>query len=124
MDVTIINNLTKNKMSKSYYNADDLKKFANITEFQKPLGDKFFEYYGEVFKDGALTAREKSLIALAVAHAVQCPYCIDAYSGDCLQKGADEEQMMEAVHVAAAIKSGSTLVYGVQMMNHVKEKTM
>ncbi|RKD19654.1 4-carboxymuconolactone decarboxylase [Pelobium manganitolerans] len=111
-------------MSKSYYNADDLKKFANITEFQKPLGDKFFEYYGEVFKDGALTAREKSLIALAVAHAVQCPYCIDAYSGDCLQKGADEEQMMEAVHVAAAIKSGSTLVYGVQMMNHVKEKTM
>jgi len=72
----------------------------------------------------ALTVREKSLIALAVAHVVQCPYCIDAYSTNCLQKGADEEQMMEAVHVAAAIKSGATLVNSVQMMNHVKSKLM
>jgi alkylhydroperoxidase/carboxymuconolactone decarboxylase family protein len=108
----------------NYFDSEDLKKFGNITEFQKPMGDKFFEYYSEVFKEGALTVREKSLIALAVAHAVQCPYCIDAYSSDCLKKGADEEQMMEAVHVAAAIKSGATLVFGVQMMNHVKDKTM
>lgn len=109
---------------KTYFDPADLKKFGKITEFQEPMGKKFFDWYGEVFKEGALTEREKSLIALAVAHAVQCPYCIDAYSTDCLQKGADEEQMMEAVHVAAAIKSGSTLVYGVQMMNHVKGMTM
>lgn len=111
-------------MAKNYFNPEDLKNFGKITEFQKVLGEKFFDYYGEVFKEGALTVREKSLIALAVAHAVQCPYCIDAYSTDCLQKGADEEQMMEAIHVAAAIKSGSTLVFGVQMMNHVKEQSM
>lgn len=111
-------------MNKSYFNPEDLKKFASITEWQEQMGKKFFEYYGEVFKEGALTAREKSLIALAVAHTVQCPYCIDAYSTDSLQKGADEEQMMEAIHVAAAIKSGATLVYGVQTMNHVKEQTM
>ena len=59
---------------KTYYNPDDLKKFGNISEFQPELAKKFFDYYGEVFKDGALTAREKSLIALAVAHTVQCPY--------------------------------------------------
>lgn len=88
------------------------------------MGKKFFEWYGEVFREGALTEREKALIALAVSHAVQCPYCIDAYSTDCLKKGADEEQMMEAVHVAAAIKGGATLVFGVQMMNHVKNMTM
>ena len=111
-------------MNKSYYQSDDLKKFGNITEFQEELGKKFFDYYGSVFKDGALSAREKALIALAVSHAVQCPYCIDAYSEDCLKKGADEEQMMEAVHVAAAIKSGAVLVHGVQMMNKVKEITM
>lgn len=111
-------------MSDSYFKTEDLAKFGNITEFQESLGNKFFEYYGEVFKEGALTEREKSLIALAVAHTVQCPYCIDAYSSTCLQKGADEEQMMEAVHVAAAIKSGATLVNSVQMMNHVKQKTM
>ncbi len=88
------------------------------------MGDKFFDWYGEVFKEGALTEREKALIALAVAHAVSCPYCIDAYSSTCLEKGADEEQMMEAVHVAAAIKGGATLVNGVQMMNHVKRLIM
>lgn len=108
----------------TYYNPEDLKKFSAIGDFQKPLADKFFSYYGDVFKEGALTAREKSLIALAVSHAVQCPYCIDAYSTDTLEKGCTEEQMMEAVHVAAAIRGGASLVHGVQMMNKAKELLM
>ena len=108
----------------TYYKPEDLKKFGNITEWQKELGDKFFDYYGSVFAEGALTAREKSLIALAVAHTIQCPYCIDAYTSDTLSKGVDEEQMMEAVHVASAIRGGASLVHGVQMMNQVKEKLM
>ncbi len=111
-------------MSKTYFNPEDLKKFGEITEFQEELGKKFFDYYSQVFQEGGLTKREKALIALAVAHTVQCPYCIDAYSTSCLQEGADGEQMMEAVHVAAAIKSGATLVNSVQMMNHVKKKSM
>jgi alkylhydroperoxidase/carboxymuconolactone decarboxylase family protein len=111
-------------MNRTYYNTSDLPKFGNVTEFQEKLGKKFFDYYGEVFKEGALTQREKSLIALAVAHAVQCPYCIDAYTTDSLEKGADEEQMMEAVHVATAITGGATLMHGVQMMNRTKEMTM
>ncbi|MEO8712605.1 MAG: arsenosugar biosynthesis-associated peroxidase-like protein [Parafilimonas sp.] len=111
-------------MSEHYYNAKDLSKFGNITEFQKNLGEKFFNYYNEVFAEGELTAREKSLIALAVAHAVQCPYCIDAYSSDAYEKGWSEGQMMEAVHVAAAIRGGASLVHGVQMMNKVKEIAM
>ena len=109
---------------KTYYNPEDLKKFGKIGEFQKELADKFFAYYGEVFKEGALTAREKSLIALAVSHAIQCPYCIDAYTTDTLEKGCDEEQMMEAVHVAAAIRGGASLVHGVQMMNKAKDISM
>ena len=112
-------------MSKdTYFNPEDLKKFGNISEWQEEYGKKFFDYYGSVFQEGALTEREKALIALAVSHTVKCPYCIDAYSSDCLKKGADEEQMMEAIHVAAAIQSGATLVYGVQMMNKVKKLTM
>ncbi len=111
-------------MEKTYYNPADLAKFGNIGEFQKELADKFFGYYGAVFAEGALTAREKSLIALAVAHAIQCPYCIDAYTTDTLEKGCSEEQMMEAVHVAAAIRGGASLVHGVQMMNKVKEVSM
>lgn len=111
-------------MDKTYYDPKDLKKFGNITELQPELGKKFFDYYGDVFKEGALTQREKSLIALAVSHAVQCPYCIDAYTSDSLEKGADETQMMEAIHVAAAIKSGAVLVHGVQMMNKIDDLTM
>ena len=108
----------------TYYNPEDLKKFGNIAEFEPDLANKFFSYYGAVFAEGALTAREKSLIALAVAHAVQCPYCIDAYTTDTLEKGCSEPEMMEAVHVAAAIRGGATLVHGVQMMNKVKGLSM
>jgi alkylhydroperoxidase/carboxymuconolactone decarboxylase family protein len=111
-------------MSKPYYVEEDLKKFGKITEFQKELGDKFFGWYDAVFEEGALTQREKSLIALGVAHAIQCPYCIDAYTRSSLEKGADEEQMMEAVHVASAIRGGASLVHGVQMMNKTKDLTM
>lgn len=111
-------------MSKTYYNAEDLGKFGNISELEPKLGKKFFDYYGEVFKEGELTEREKSLIALAVAHAIQCPYCIDAYTTDSLEKGATEKGMMEAIHVAAAIRGGASLVHGVQMMNKVKEISM
>ncbi len=111
-------------MSNHYYNAADLAKFGDISQYQKEMGDKFFDWYGEVFKDSALTAREKSLIALAVAHAVKCPYCIDAYSGESYAKGWSEAQMMEAVHVAAAITGGAALVHGVQMMNKIKKIAM
>ncbi len=103
--------------NKTYYNSEDLKKFGKIAEFQKPLADKFFSYYGEVFQEGALTAREKSLIALAVAHAVQCPYCIDAYTQTCLEKGSNVSEMTEAVHVAVAIRGGASLIHGIQMRN-------
>jgi alkylhydroperoxidase/carboxymuconolactone decarboxylase family protein len=108
----------------TYYNPDDLKKFGKIADFEPNLAAKFFSYYGEVFAEGALTAREKSLIALAVSHAVQCPYCIDAYTSDTLEKGCSEPEMMEAVHVAAAIRGGATLVHGVQMMNKAKSLSM
>lgn len=107
-----------------YYNAEDLNNFSKIGEFGKELADKFFAYYGSVFAEGALTAREKSLIALAVAHTVQCPYCIDAYATDATEKGCSEKQLMEAVHVAAAIRSGSSLVHSVQMMNKVRDISM
>ena len=101
----------------TYYNPKDLAKFAEMSEGSPELWKKFSEWYGAVFAEGALTAKEKSLIALAVAHAVQCPYCIDAYTQDSLEKGADLEQMTEAVHVASAIRGGASLVHGVQMKN-------
>lgn len=77
-----------------------------------------------MFAEGALSEREKALIALAVAHAVQCPYCIEAYTTESQAKGADLEQMTEAVMVATAIRGGASLVHGMQMLDHAKKAGM
>lgn len=108
----------------NYFESEDLKKFGNIGRVNKELADKFFDYYNSTMKAGALSEREKALIALAVAHAAKCPYCIDAYSNTCLEKGADEAQMAEAVHVAATMMAGITLVHSVQMMNHIDKASL
>ena len=108
----------------SYYKSEHLAHFGDIAEGNDELARKFFDYYGAVFADGALTVREKALIALAVAHAVQCPYCIDAYSSECLKQGADLEEMTEAVHVSTAIRGGASLVHGLQMLEHVTKSSM
>ena len=102
----------------SYYEADDLAKFGKIGEHAPKLAEDFFKYYGNVTgSDGALTKREKALIALAISHSEKCPYCIDAYTTACLEAGSNPAQMMEAVHVAAVMKAGITLVHSVQMQN-------
>lgn len=100
-----------------YYESHDLPRFGEMGEAAPELWQKFLAWYGAVFAEGALTEREKALIALGVAHAVQCPYCIDAYTQACLEKGSNVDQMTEAVHVAAAIRGGASLVHGVQMRN-------
>ncbi len=111
-------------MSDPYYRAEDLPRFGEIAEFAPELGRKFFHWYGSVFREGALSEREKALIALAVSHAVQCPYCIDAFTEACLEKGSDPEQMTEALHVAVAVRAGASLAHGMQMRNHLKKLGM
>lgn len=108
----------------TYYHPKDLARFSEVGKESPELWQKFNEWYNAVFKEGALSEREKALIALAVSHAVQCPYCIDAYSAASLQTGSTPEQMTEAVHVAAAIRGGATLVHGVQMRNHIDKLSM
>ena len=108
----------------TYYKPEDFPKFEEIGKEAPDLAKKFFEYYTAVFAEGELTEREKALIALAVAHTVQCPYCIDAYTQACLEKGSNPAEMTEAVHVATAIRGGSSLVHGVQMRNIAKKLSM
>ena len=108
----------------TYYKAEDLAKFEEIGKDAPELAKKFFEYYGAVFAEGELTEREKALIALSVAHAVQCPYCIDAYTQACLEKGSNLGEMTEAIHVANAIRGGASLVHGVQMRNIAEKLSM
>lgn len=107
-----------------YYKPEHLNHFHDIGQGSPELADKFFAYYHAVFADGALSKREKALIALAVSHTVQCPYCIEAYSKTALQEGSDLEQMTEAVHVATAIRGGATLIHGLQMLDQVNQLSL
>ena len=108
----------------AYYHPSDLHKFGDVGKEAPELWEKFSAWYDAVFAEGALTEREKALIALAVAHAIQCPYCIDAYTTASLEKGAAPDQMTEAAHVAAAIRGGASLVHGVQMRNRIEKLSM
>ncbi len=100
-----------------YYEERDLERFGEIGKYCPDLWERFMSYYQGVMAAGALTVREKALMALAVAHAVQCPYCIDAYTRGSLEAGSNLEEMTEAIHVAAAIRGGAALIHGLQVHN-------
>ena len=108
----------------TYYKPEDLLKFEEIGREAPELAKKFFDYYNTVFVEGELTEREKALIALAVAHTIQCPYCIDAFTQSCLEKGSSLGEMTEALHVVTAIRGGASLVHGVQMRNVAEKLSM
>jgi alkylhydroperoxidase/carboxymuconolactone decarboxylase family protein len=108
----------------AYYQSEDLARFSEMAEGAPELWRKFQAWYGDVFQERALSGREKALIALAVASAIQCPYCIDTYTRTCLENGSSLEQMTEALQVAAAIRGGATLVHGIQMKSIVEKLSM
>ncbi len=111
-------------MNETYYEPKDLEDFANIGEYATEEGAKFFDYYATATSAGKLTEREKSLIALTVATVRHCPYCIDAYTNKCLSLGVGHDEMMEAIHVGAAMVAGDTLAHATQMRKILKKKEM
>ena len=108
----------------AYYEEDDLQRFSDIAKHRPDLFEKFMSWYEACQADGALTRREKALIGLAVAHAIQCPYCIDSYAQNCLEAGSNIEQMTEAIHMASAIRGGASLIHGLQAHSSVNKVLM
>ena len=108
----------------SYYEEEDLDHFSDIGKHRPDLFEKFMAWYQACQDEAALTRREKALIGLAVAHAVQCPYCIDAFSQSCLENGSNMEQMTEAIHLASAIRGGASLIHGLQAHSSVNKVSM
>jgi AhpD family alkylhydroperoxidase len=88
---------------------------AQIAERRKQLApgihDAFQEFSRQVFADGALDQKTKQLIAVAVAHVTQCPYCIKGHTEAALRKGADEQELMEAIWVAAEMRAGGAYAH-------------
>lgn len=80
------------------------------------------EFNKAVFSDGALPSLTKQLIAVAVAHTTQCAYCIKGHVKEALRQGATEEQLMEAIWVAAEMRAGGAYAHSAvalkEMMGH------
>jgi AhpD family alkylhydroperoxidase len=77
-----------------------------------PETDKAFRAFSkQVFAEGALPTKTKQLIAVAVAHATQCPYCIRGHTQGAKQHGATEQEIMEAIWVAAEMRAGAAFAH-------------
>jgi alkylhydroperoxidase/carboxymuconolactone decarboxylase family protein len=106
----------------SYYLSEDLARFAEMAKTNPQLFDLFMKWYGATMEAGALDGKTKKLIALAVAFAIQEPYCIDSYASACTDAGVTPEEMSEAVNVAAVIRGGGTIAHWVQACNTMARK--
>jgi AhpD family alkylhydroperoxidase len=86
-----------------------------------------FRAFGQrVFADGALPSKTKELIAVAVAHVTQCPYCIRGHTALALKKGATEQELMEAIWVAAEMRAGAAYAHSIiaiDAMNRAENKS-
>jgi AhpD family alkylhydroperoxidase len=82
-----------------------------------------FEAFGKaVFADGALPAKIKQVIAVAVAHVTQCPYCIKGHTKAALHAGATPEELMEAIWVAAEMRAGGAYAHSALMLATLAEE--
>ena len=77
------------------------------------INNAFHEFSKKVFADGALPSKAKQLIAVAVAHVTQCPYCIRGHTRAALRHGASEQEIMEAIWVAAEMRAGGAFAHSV-----------
>ncbi|AJT48988.1 alkylhydroperoxidase [Burkholderia thailandensis] len=82
----------------------------------------FRAFGNSVFADGALPAKTKQLIAVAVAHVTQCPYCIRGHTKEALKAGATESEIMEAIWVAAEMRAGAAYAHSALALDAMKEE--
>ena len=83
-----------------------------------------FRLFGQrVFADGALPSRTKQLIAVAVAHVTQCPYCIRGHTELALKEGASEQELMEAIWVASEMRAGAAYAHSIIAIDTMHEAT-
>ena len=87
-----------------------------------PAQAQAFRTFSEsVFADGAVPAKTKQLIAVAVAHVTQCPYCIRSHTRTALKQGATGEEIMEAIWVAAEMRAGGAYAHSVLALETIAE---
>jgi AhpD family alkylhydroperoxidase len=96
----------------------------DLAERRKSLApktaDAFKAFSQSVFAEGALGSKTKQLIAVAVAHVTQCPYCIRGHTKSARQHGATAEEIMEAIWVAAEMRAGAAYAHSILALDAVE----
>jgi AhpD family alkylhydroperoxidase len=88
----------------------------------QPETEAAFRTFGKVvFEDRALSAKTKQIIAVAVAHVTQCPYCIRGHTKAALHHGASEEELIEAIWVAAEMRAGAAYAHSVLALEEMEK---
>src|SRR5688500_8834561 len=85
------------------------------------IHEAFTNFSRRVFSDGALPTKTKQLIAVAAAHITQCPYCIRGHTKAALRQGATAEEIMEAIWVAAEMRSGAAYAHSALALDTIAE---
>jgi len=94
---------------------------AKRRELTPDISAAFQAFQGKVFADGALPAKTKQLIAVAVAHVTQCRQCIEAHTRAAVRAGATPQELMEAVWVAAEMRAGGSYAHSNYMLAALQE---
>lgn len=110
-------------MSDPLYPASTRELATHRAELAPETHDAFQTFSRQVFADGALPEKTKQLIAVAVAHVTQCPYCIRSHTRLAQRKGAGEQEIMEAIWVAAEMRAGGAYAHAVIALDTIATGT-
>lgn len=97
----------------------DMKNLAKLKTLDADAPDAmkaFWAFDKAALADGAIPAKYKELIAVAVALTTQCPYCLEIHSGKARAAGATEQELAEVVLVAAALRAGAAITHGTHVV--------
>ena len=107
-------------MSDELYPSPTRELSRKRSELAPDAAAAFAAFSKQVFADGALPARTKQLIAVAVAHVTQCPYCIRGHTRGALRAGASEAEIMEAIWVAAEMRAGGSYAHSIIALSEME----
>ena len=108
-------------MADPYYKKEDIRKINVLASAGAEMMQALVEVNDKVFQEGALSTKNKELIAIAVAHVTGCAYCIDIHTKNALREDATEEEIAEAILVGVAMKASAALSHSVVAINAMEE---
>jgi AhpD family alkylhydroperoxidase len=99
------------------YQKENLGRIKQMNDLAPDVMKAFWAFDKAAVADGAIPVKYKELIAVAVAHTTQCPYCIDIHAGNARKAGATDAELVEAAMVAAALRAGAAVTHASHLLS-------